>query len=302
VVFKLLLEKLFFSLGHRPVAVINSQTFDYDNESQLWRERRCINLGLLLGKQRSTLGGEDRQVPYEMLGSLHRELFRNCPKDIWPDISARFIYYNSDTLKQFPNIPWVAPEYLGGPGLVPKNGEMLFHDRAVLSYLIRKQNTKDKRLKIKKIMTLTEWQLHKIVTERISQIDVLPMNYQQIRENNGILQHEEMENHFPFYEEFSSQNVDMNYSKMYKQFVVETLFRDDITALYKPKNKSKVKRNKREDYMTNNKSHWKNNSAYAEARKQIEFYGIGDLKVRSTEDLTYEKKFSCIPVLELAQQ
>nr|UQB76058.1 RNA-dependent RNA polymerase [Flumine narna-like virus 6] len=287
--------KTLFSLPHRPVAVINSQTFDYNILTKEWNERKCVNIGLLFGKQRSTVGGgEDRKIPYEALGALHRELHRTCPEDIWPDVSKRFIYYNRETLSEFPNIPWDCPEYLGGPGLIPVQKEMSYKDRAVLSYIIRSQNSSIKSYKIEKCRTIAEWKLHKIVQAKLDKIGVQESYFRSIREDDGISR-SEYNDCFPFESIYSYktepnvQSVEDNYSKLYKNLVVETLFTTPYKEVY-------VHSDVENDITSNYRTHWKNNRVHQHAYHNLWKYGLGGLVVRTTEDLMYEKKFLRIPV------
>nr|UQB76042.1 RNA-dependent RNA polymerase [Flumine narna-like virus 28] len=289
--------KTLFSLIHRPVAVINSQTFDYNILTHEWSERKSVNMGLLLGKQRSCIGGEDRKVPYEALGALHRELHRTCPEDIWPEVSKRFVSYNRDTLEQYPNIPWDTPEYLGGPGLVPVNGEIKLMDRTVLSFLIRSQNSSIKKFKIEKCRTRAEWKIHAKVQEKLDKTGVQESVYRRIREDNGITRRDykifkwetfPFENVYSYQTEPLTQSIEDNYSKLYKNLVVETLFTTPYEEIYE-KGKNEV---------SNHKTHMRNNYTHLNAYAHIKRWGIGDLQVRSTEDLLYEKKFQQIPVWE----
>jgi len=148
--------------------MINSVAFDYDLDSHTWEERKYVNMGILLGKKRSIGKGQGKldQVSYDELGTLHRELNRQCPKEIWPSVSSRFIYYNANTLKKCPNIPWSMPEYLGGPGLVPKDP---YSEEDLRCATILKMNMKgdhqyhNSKLRVGKTSSIAEWKLHEVV-------------------------------------------------------------------------------------------------------------------------------------------
>jgi len=275
------LGKTIFSLAHRPVVVINSQTFDY--KEGLWVTRKYVNMGIMMGKPRSVLAGtqEDR-VPYERLGSQHRELHESCPTDVWSEVSARFIHYNRAVLTEYPDIPWSIPEYLGGPGLVPKDGEISRFDRTVATFILATGLTK----KVRRAQTLPEWQLHQIVNKTFSEVD--EQNFRHVRH----IHQDDIFTDFP-----KTESIEDNSSLLYKLLTVETLKRNSLNDVYRQKSQSgRVKQ--APSYSCRN-SLLSNNRLWAKAAFRCRDLHIDfpELELRTTAELLYEKKFSGYPTL-----
>jgi len=152
------------SLPHRPIVVINSVTYDYVDES--FRERKYVNLGIVKGFTRSSSGPGEKHK-YEELGTLHRELKRSCPSDVWEEVSKLFIENNREILGTRPNIPWITPEYLGGPGLCPK-GEVSPQDLRTLTVLIMNLDKRNS-LSIRKAERYAAWRFDRIYHDEMSQ-------------------------------------------------------------------------------------------------------------------------------------
>jgi len=273
--------KTLFSLPHKPICVINSQTYDYD--SGIWTNRKLVNSGLLLGKSKSVIAGTvSTKKTYSELGAIHRELKKHTPPEIWTEVSKRFIYYNKDTLMQCPDIPWEAPEYLGGPGLCLEEEEMSYLDRACCSYIILKSNSDNKKEKIKKEKPNIVWRLHETVQKRLKPYDKdLVDSFQSVRRIDMIFDPmSTLEDDY-----IITESTESNYSKLYKMLTIETLFTKKLKDIYREE----------EAYNYNVLKH--NNVVWANARTS--FQTILGFNVRKTEEILYEKKYSYIPTIEV---
>lgn len=270
--------KTLFSLPHKPICVINSQTYDYNNG--IWTSRKLINSGLLLGKARSVIkGSESKGKTYSELGAIHRELKKQTPPEIWKEVSSRFIKYNKTTLSQCPNIPWEAPEYLGGPGLCLVSKDMSYLDRACATIIIMNTNSTKTKEKIRRKRPEVVWRLHDAVTERLTSFRNLPTNFQFVRRNDMIF--DPMSTLDDSY--ITNESTEDNYSKLYKMLTIETLFTKKLKDIYK------------EEELHSDASLKHNDFIWAEARKSIQ--KVTSLKVRETEDILYEKKYSNLPTI-----
>jgi len=167
--------KTFFSLKERPMCVLNSMTYLYVNGT--WNEVKQVNLGILFGYQRSSTEKQSKRE-YHELGRLHRKLHSQCPDEIWKETSLRFIHYQIDILKKYPNIPWNAPEYLGGPGLMSENG-MSEYDRLVCTMLIKSINDPKSKMQVRSCRIVPEWKVYERSEDLIrSKLDVTEHFYE----------------------------------------------------------------------------------------------------------------------------
>lgn len=278
--------KTLFSLPHRPVAVINSRTFDYENDH--WGERKYVNMGLMLGKKRSVVSGTvEDQVEYGGLGSIHRELLSSTPDVLKTQVSKRFIYYNANTLKKYPNIPWFIPEYLGGPGLknlVPRS----YYDRRLASILIWNQHRDgsfvDKTLQIRKPRSLVEWNLHQIVQRDIESYGV---DTQPFAEGRLDLEFDLLP---PW--EFNYDSLESNYSYFYKMLTINTLFTTPLAGVFT----AKTEKTRKASALSSHRTFLLNDRAWAKVRVfELSEKCIG-IRVRTDEDIDYEKKVRVVPV------
>lgn len=288
--------KTFYSLPERPICMINSVSFDYDFPTESWIERKYINMGILLGKKRSIGSGqkEQDQVPYHELGTLHHELQRQSPPELWSQVSARFVYYNKYTLEEFPNVPWTAPEYLGGPGLVP-NKPMSVLDLRCATLLIMNMK-KDggyhkKRYAVRKASAEQQWQLHRLVRKRLEgffdQVDeecpfVEGRNYNSF----GV---QPMNPEIIYGSPYES--LEDNYSNLYKLVVVETLFLRPTQEVYFAYDKDKQRAHNCKLYKINRQ----NNTAWGNAAKDA--FDIVHLNCLQEHEIMHEKKLFVTPVL-----
>jgi len=292
--------KTLFSLQHRPVCVINSQTYDYVNNQ--WQDRGHLNLGLLLGYTRSTSKTADGSTlakrPFERLGAVQRELKRVTPKVIWKEVSHRFIHYNREELTKFPNLQWDVPEYLGGAGLI-LDRPMDYRTRVSCSFLISQYNSS--YYKISKMVPDDEWLLHKIVSKKLNSLGVEEKFF--TKGKRGIVEPEvegikAEEIYDLFGDDFhirdweppivlEEEDLEMNFSKLYKGLTVQTLFENSLDDVYK----LRVETPNANRSLVQNARVWKRVNVYLQNWN----YAVPGLRVRTHEDILYEKKDSFIP-------
>jgi hypothetical protein len=210
--------KTLFSLPHKPIVVINSVT--YDLIEGRWTERKYINMGIVMGKTRSSVSGVDKAiVHYHQLGALHRELHESTPEFCWNEVSSHFVKFHKETLKSLPNIPWYCPEYLGGPGLVPL-GEVSQKDLKLFSFLIRNFNSE--RFKISKPRADAAWLFHKGVQEEFDDMEV-----------------KESECSALFYKDLEVIDVEQKAGELYNLQVVNQLFTKGLREYFQMPSRKK---------------------------------------------------------------
>lgn len=283
------LGKTLFSLKHKPITVINSQTFDYVDGT--WSVRKYVNLGILMSKPRSGCALSEAVRPYHVLGSMHRELKRACPESVWVEVSKRFIHYSKPILQKYPGIPWVAPEYLGGPGLIPE-GEVSELDRSIMTLLIMNLNHEKKG--IRKYPTVAEWKFDKLVKAKMTSNNFEKSNFREIREESGII-FDPLSTLFD--DGLQYKQIEDEASKLYKYLVIENLFTKPKNEILKEKTKvnGKLKTSSTANAFDHilRKAYLHNERLYKAAQDQVK-YGLmpTNFKVREWEELIYEKKES----------
>jgi len=95
---------------------INSRTYAVDKgEDPKLKAIEFINLGLLLGRSRSSTTGNEKP-DFLKLGELSEELVESCPTEVREQVLRLFISFHKDELKRY-NLPWFVPRKLGGIGL-----------------------------------------------------------------------------------------------------------------------------------------------------------------------------------------
>jgi hypothetical protein len=213
-------------------AVINSSHFDFKPEKG-WVERKYVNMGLVLGVDRSSASARDKDKDYRLvsgLGPKHRELKRACPAELWDAVNQLFHYYNMDLLKTYKG-PWYLPEWLGGLGLVPN--EDTFTPEILRAAAYMKCNLIGTKEGPQPWPKEKEWYMHEIVQERYSELFPLAGNkcYDQIclhleGEENGTTwtKMEEANNH------------------VYKMITIESLFGSNFESLMRKPPKGKGSR------------------------------------------------------------
>jgi hypothetical protein len=84
-----------------------------------FRMTRYVNVGLMFGLKRSGLGVglNDQDDPRQNLGTRYRELLRLCPPHMKEEAHRAFINHHRDILNAT-RLPWFAPEWIGGIGLI----------------------------------------------------------------------------------------------------------------------------------------------------------------------------------------
>jgi hypothetical protein len=309
--------KTLFSLPNKPICVINSRTFDFVDGN--WHLRKFVNMGLMLGKKRSVASGEcGDKVLYERLGAIHHELLETSPGFLIPDVNKRFLYYNSDVLKAYPNIPWTAPNFLGGPGLKRvQDCCMSERDRKLASILIMNQQKSGdliKGLHVERPQNFIEWKTHSIINDRFKQIGVEEENFGWIDvetpSGSSIESSSEDPQEFKM-EQLQDHNyfeMDLGYSKLYSLFAVEVLFThrphlvkilNDDMGDARDENRIEIAQEysdrRRKKVLSDNNIAWARAQMYASGDRE-EF---ADVVVRSVTDLEHEKKKFVIPVVNL---
>jgi hypothetical protein len=296
--------KTLFSLPDKPIVVINSVTYDCEpryssNKARdsffdslgtpitypKFVERKYINMGILLGKTRSSISGVDKaKVSYHQLGALHRELYESCPPSVWEEVSKRFIETHRTTLEKCSFIPWITPEYLGGPGLVP-DGEVSAKDLRVFSYLIK--NCNNPKYKVSKPMTDVEWKFHNLIQKNYERLGVKEVCYDRLRLHNDML--------FGGDEPLDYDvDCETESSKFYRLQVVDCLFSHTMKEIFDQSRKSQ-KDSEKIVSMRYDRTYWKNNQAHSRAYHNC--WNDHSLVVRSWDDIVARKFTMEYPVV-----
>jgi hypothetical protein len=204
---------------------INSQTFLYRPEQateELWKRDDgtvsirqnpylsvpSVNLGLVYGMKRSgkPVGVNDivsSSSRDKTISERHHVLFETCPPDLWPQVNKLFLSNHASFLRLMTKlmVPWFAPVWLGGLGLVGADSSKNFRiatglvrDWAVLS--------PSERPSVPQIEA--PWQIHDVVVKRLARIE----------DSKRVL---------------SATSQAMS-DKLYGLLCVETLFRQDVSA------------------------------------------------------------------------
>jgi len=282
--------KTLFSLIHKPIVVINSMTFDWCPKTKRFIQRRFIPLGIMLNKPRSGLNGASQDRSYGQLGSLHRELNKMTPDFCWEKVSETFINNVKPILKRCPNIPWITPEYLGGPGLLPK-GEVPKHELKLFTYMIMHLDRTDLggRNKPQKFRTLPEWQFHNIVEESYKEAEVKKTTLLYTGAEGDEI------------------NMEDESSRLYLLQVVETLFRRD--NVQNPQ--MKKERARESDLYQRRSKEDDEEAAKALTRTEKQNMRFHDfmakrlaalkdstfIKVRSWDEIVYQSIKECYPII-----
>jgi len=268
--------KTLFSLPDRPIVVINSATYDYVEKE--FHERKYVNLGIVKGFTRSTSNVETSvqgnnlksvgKHKYEELGTLHRELKRSCPEEVWEEVSQMFIDNNRDILEQRPNIPWITPEYLGGPGLVPK-GKVSDLDLRTFTVLIMNLDKKNS-FSVRKPKRFPEWRFDSLYHSEMSQNQ---MERQDVS----------------FGGKYDDTDVDFEQEGLgfYGKAIVSLLFQKRLDELLQPQNEALQELATIRDH--NIQAHY---NAILE-QKKLKYSPGGDrLRTRTWEEIEYKTSLS----------
>jgi hypothetical protein len=274
--------KTLFSLPQKPICVLNSMT--YHRKDGFWHSIKAINLGILFGKMRSTTV-ENQKREYHQLGALHRDLKKECPERLWSACSSRFIHYQKDVLDKFPNIPWVAPEYLGGPGLIPEK-PITLTDLKVMSILISNLDDPKSKMQVRKCIVEPEWKVHKMAEDKLKSIHNSENYYMEIRPKVLVSQSEEFR-HNEMRSAFQLNHE--NYQQLTESLTVDFLFHHEVEDLFEgdqlleKSKKFKIKNleKKNKQIMNKNMSSWK--LAY---ERSFTYHGF----VRTEAEIMHERK------------
>jgi hypothetical protein len=234
-------------------------------------------------------------------------LHERSPSKIWDQVSLRFIYFNTHTLKQCPDIPWSIPEYLGGPGLVPnaEYSEMDLRCATILKNNMKRDGGFNKKnLKIETIGTHAEWQLHKLVDDRlrpfIEKGVKKEIQFENGRGTNGFESGMRDIFDIDLFQDFEEQfncitpfeDLSENYSKLYKYIVIETLFKNELKEVHHGYSKRDWKKFLKWDQ----KKQQTNNNAWSVARTMA--YDLpSDTIIMGQHEVAYEKKDFVTPVI-----
>jgi hypothetical protein len=276
--------KTLYSLPEKPIVVLNSTTYDWKNQS--WRERKYINMGLMLCKKRSGTSKSD-SFGYEQIGEIHHELYGTVPKKLWPMVSKRFIEINGHILKQCPNIPWNAPKYLGGPGLVPKDYSEM--DLRISSFLIKNKDSK-KRYQIKSYKVDPEWIIHEIVQKQLDsyQLDSTFRECRRKINTNTSTSYQDLIKK----DKYEWTNCEDSFNRLYKYMTINTLFTHDDSDIFSHGGKFGSHRLD----LINESIRRRNDASWANAREDMY---LQPLKVRSVDEILHQKKDFFLPTIEV---
>jgi len=221
---------------HSKFAVINSRRFDYDPSSRSWIEQKFVNLGILFGMCRSAAGEQTKKWIGD-IGTLHRDLYKQCPSELWEEVNKAFYYYNKNTLRSFRG-SYCAPEFLGGLGMV---GKLSDQDLRVCT-TIRSQLAHTKPCPWP---AAKDWQMHQIVQKTIGSIpEVSFRNFETTIEPKleNLTSYERQQ--FPFVQRDICLKLEDEYSWVYNLLTIQTLFKNELSELktsVKPDKNDKTK-------------------------------------------------------------
>jgi hypothetical protein len=211
---------------------------------------------------------------------------------MWKAVSSRFIEKNRKLLDQCPDIPWDMPEYLGGPGLVPE-GERKLLDCRIATIIIAnkgKNGDVDKRLSVHKMTSSHEWNQHQVVMERLRSLNIDPVSFKYASKCISFDPESDEIMNF-FLEVTDDQDLEDNFSHIYKLAVIDTLFTCRLPEIFgKKKFESKQFKNEKafKKYLL-----YKNNLAWCNARSQVH---LSTLRPRNSDEIDYERKERVVPV------
>nr|UQB76057.1 RNA-dependent RNA polymerase [Flumine narna-like virus 59] len=138
---------------------INSTIFELEGWS--WKERKTINMGLLLGRAK-----DGTRTKIGDLGSGCRKLKETCPPESWLKVKKEFIKRNKTTLSakaelgSEASIPWFLPEWCGGIGLpIDQSSELSRVDHYCAAF-IKKSMNKNRKYKPVKLAEAKTWKMH----------------------------------------------------------------------------------------------------------------------------------------------
>nr|UQB76059.1 RNA-dependent RNA polymerase [Flumine narna-like virus 9] len=289
--------KTLYSLPEKPIVVLNSTTFHLIEGK--WEEIKFVNMGILEGRMRSG-NGKDSKRSYHMLGALQAELKASCPDEVWTEANSVFMKSNMSILKQFPTIPWAAPNYLGGPQLIHHKVNGI--DNFCASLLIMQIDST--RFSIRKPVVDATWKIHELVQKRLDEYEVkVPENFLEVRrkklyDNNNQYFTSELMNLNKF------DLVETTYSKLYKYLCIDALFTNNLDTMAKCSMKSKTHKVQAAsvDYinfkrMTKNVNSW-NNAWDAQFNQNYELRQA--VRVREWSEIEHEKRQKLMAVVASA--
>jgi len=259
------LGKTYFS---RTFCTINSTIFEWCPTSNRWVESKYINLGLMMGRKRSTASSGNYQsygMKGHQLGIIARELKRSCPPEWWLRVKSRFIYHNKRVLDIYPGIPWFLPEWLGGYGLpVDFSNEISETDRkaaTIIKMLLNHDN--DYKPVLPKDMDM--WLMHNLVMRNLRNNTRLePIHYRSAIVGDVCV------------------NFEHHWNKLYKYLTIDLLESTPLEELYQILNKDNSAK----------KAMFHNVDVHAYARHKIHLLNPEPM---NDSDMTFENKDLVIP-------
>jgi hypothetical protein len=167
-----------------------------------------VNLGLVYGMKRSgkPVGVNDivsSSSRDKTISERHHALFESCPTEMWPQVNKLFMSHHASFLQLMTKlrVPWFAPVWLGGLGLVGADSSTNFR---IATGLVRDWAVLPPSKRPSAPQIEAPWQIHEIVTKRLSTLE----------DSRRILNE-------------SSQAMS---DKLYGLLCVEALFRSDVSA------------------------------------------------------------------------
>lgn len=276
---------------HRDFFTINSIQFNVFNtwEENYIKQVPYVNMGLIYGQSKSG----QREKFARTLGTLHNDLLRTCPEEVWTAAHKMFLKKHKDELSKY-KVPWYVPEWLGGFGLNPKDQKVNKFD--LLSCAVIRSKMDDLAYRPIKSSQEAKWQMHKFVLgSNKDHIDWLgKCNFRKANVNN-----------FQY-------DLKEEYDKFYSLNVVSTLFRYGINYVApeksllietKEEKERMIAKMARLNYtippdraFKHNERIW--NRVHVELLDSAKYsYYHHNLSVKDIHDFDYEKNFCNFPLI-----
>ncbi len=179
-----------------------------------FEEQKYCNMALVYGQEKSGI----REKNACTLGSLHRELKKTCPPELFNKASVLFIDNHRRELNQT-DVPWYIPEWLGGRGLEPhyrgdKYQKCSKRDRLLSTKIRQYIGDGDIKLTPCKASEAQKWQMHQLVKKDNAEFQWLDNNYWEFVEREG-----------------TRRTLEDEASKFYKSCIIDLLFTKDLESL-----------------------------------------------------------------------
>lgn len=191
----------------REFLTINSVQYSYFDESYGWDgvakdfsydEVKYVNMGLVYAQKKDGVRGK----PFYRLGSLHRDLKRTCPDELFEKATSLFLkkamevkfrtktddkgksmrddngkklkvenYFGSILNAQ---VPWYMPEWLGGLGLIPTKNKLSNYEKKAGKWDLKvagfiRSNMQNDDYRPRNILDTAEWRFHSLVNQQLAE-------------------------------------------------------------------------------------------------------------------------------------